>query len=72
MDERRIAKWKWIKKKIRTHLKSYINCVPRYNGVFGDALYIFFTATDKELAYYVKDDALPPIEKDYIFFNLIK
>ncbi|CAD2079985.1 transposase [Phocicoccus schoeneichii] len=29
------------------------------------------TATEKELAYYVKDDALPSIEKDYIFSNLI-
>lgn len=29
------------------------------------------TATDKELAYYVKNNVLPPIDEDYIFSELV-
>lgn len=32
---------------------------------------LYPTATDKELAYYVKNNALPPIGKDYLFSELV-
>lgn len=36
------------------------------------AFFAFYpTAKEKELAYYVKNDALPSINKDYIFSQLI-
>jgi len=36
------------------------------------AFFAFYpTATDKELAYYVKNNALPPIGKDYLFSELV-
>lgn len=39
---------------------------------FLETFFTFYpTATDKELAYYVKDNALPPIRKNYIFSELI-
>ena len=39
---------------------------------FLETFFTFYpTATEKELAYYVKNNALPPIEKEYIFSNLI-
>ncbi len=39
---------------------------------FLETFFTFYpTATDKELAYYVKNNALPPIGKDYLFSELI-
>lgn len=39
---------------------------------FLETFFAFYpTATDKELAYYVKDNALPPIGKDYLFSGLV-
>lgn len=39
---------------------------------FLETFFTFYpTATDKELAYYVKNNALPPIGKDYIFSELV-
>lgn len=39
---------------------------------FLETFFTFYpTATDKELAYYVQNNALPPIGKDYIFSELI-
>src|SRR5699024_9708856 len=39
---------------------------------FLKTFFVFYpTATDKELAYYVKNNALPTIEKNYIFSELI-
>lgn len=39
---------------------------------FLETFFTFYpTATDKELAYYVKNNSLPPIEKDYKFSELI-
>ena len=39
---------------------------------FLETFFAFYpTATDKELAYYVKDNALPPIGKDYLFSELV-
>src|SRR5699024_6528648 len=39
---------------------------------FLETFFTFYpTATDKELAYYVKDNALPPIGKDYLFSELV-
>src|SRR5699024_4868474 len=39
---------------------------------FLETFFTFYpTATDKELAYYVKNDALPSINKDYTFSELI-
>src|SRR5690625_782807 len=39
---------------------------------FLDTFFAFYpTATDKELAYYVKNNALPPIGKDYLFSELV-
>lgn len=37
-----------------------------------ETFFSFFpTATDKELAYYVKNNVLPPIGKDYLFSELV-
>ena len=39
---------------------------------FLETFFAFYpTATDKELAYYVKNHALPPIGKDYLFSELV-
>src|SRR5690625_1260049 len=39
---------------------------------FLETFFVFYpTATDKELAYYVKNSALPPIGKDYLFSELV-
>lgn len=39
---------------------------------FLETFFAFYpTATDKELAYYVKNNALPPIGKDYLFSELV-
>ena len=39
---------------------------------FLETFFAFYpTATDKELAYYVKNSALPPIGKDYLFSELL-
>ncbi|OYD06962.1 conjugal transfer protein [Paludifilum halophilum] len=39
---------------------------------FLETFFTFYpTATDKELAYYVRNNALPPIGKDYLFSELI-
>ncbi|GGN56890.1 conjugal transfer protein [Oceanobacillus indicireducens] len=39
---------------------------------FLETFFTFYpTATDKELAYYVKNNALPPISKDYLFSDLV-
>lgn len=39
---------------------------------FLETFFTFYpTATDKELAYYVKNSALPPIGKDYLFSELL-
>lgn len=39
---------------------------------FLETFFSFYpTATDKELAYYVKNNALPPIGKDYLFSELV-
>jgi hypothetical protein len=39
---------------------------------FLETFFAFYpTATDKELAYYVKNNALPPIGKDYLFSKLV-
>ena len=39
---------------------------------FLETFFTFYpTATDKELAYYVKNNALPPIGKDYLFSELV-
>ncbi|KKE79181.1 conjugal transfer protein [Bacilli bacterium] len=39
---------------------------------FLETFFAFYpTATDKELAYYVKNNALPPIDKDYLFSELV-
>ncbi|MEI3605388.1 conjugal transfer protein [Pseudogracilibacillus sp. SE30717A] len=39
---------------------------------FLETFFAFYpTATDKELAYYVKNSALPPIDKDYLFLELV-
>ncbi|MFP7335894.1 conjugal transfer protein [Shouchella clausii] len=39
---------------------------------FLETFFTFYpTAPDKELAYYVKDNALPPIRRNYIFSELI-
>lgn len=39
---------------------------------FLETFFTFYpTATDKELAYYVKDNVLPPIGKDYLFSEMV-
>ena len=39
---------------------------------FLETFFTFYpTATDKELAYYVKNNVLPPIDEDYIFSELV-
>ncbi len=39
---------------------------------FLETFFMFYSiATDKELAYYVKNSALPPIGKDYLFSELV-
>ncbi|WP_256438816.1 conjugal transfer protein [Sporosarcina sp. Te-1] len=62
---------------------NYVPQQPESNGTvdsdtvqevieFLETFFTFYpTATDKELAYYVKNSALPPIGKDYIFSELI-
>ncbi|MFJ3387856.1 conjugal transfer protein [Lysinibacillus sp. NPDC086135] len=43
----------------------------RSHGIFKTFFAFYPTATERELAYYVKNNALPAIEKRYIFSTLI-
>ena len=52
-------------------IKNYLNCVRRNHRIYGSIFTFYPTATDKELAYYVKNSALPPIGKKYLFSELV-
>jgi len=52
-------------------IKNYLNCVRRNHRIYGSIFTFYPTATDKELAYYVKNNVLPPIDEDYIFSELV-